>query len=44
MKKPPLQHIAIIMDGNGRWAQSQGKKRTHGHKERAKIVRDVSQW
>ena len=44
MKKPPLQHIAIIMDGNGRWAQSQGKKRTHGHKEGAKIVRDVTQW
>lgn len=25
-------HIAIIMDGNGRWAKSKGKKRTAGHK------------
>ncbi|WP_304410445.1 undecaprenyl diphosphate synthase family protein, partial [Helicobacter japonicus] len=43
MNKNP-QHIAIIMDGNGRWAQNQGKKRTQGHKEGAKIVRDVTQW
>lgn len=27
-----LKHIAIIMDGNGRWAQARGKKRTYGHK------------
>ncbi|NVJ48796.1 MAG: di-trans,poly-cis-decaprenylcistransferase [Gammaproteobacteria bacterium] len=26
------EHIAIIMDGNGRWAQAQGKKRVQGHK------------
>lgn len=26
------EHIAIIMDGNGRWAQRQGKKRVQGHK------------
>ncbi|WMS86962.1 isoprenyl transferase [Pleionea litopenaei] len=26
------QHIAIIMDGNGRWAQARGKKRVSGHK------------
>ena len=25
------QHIAIIMDGNGRWAKAQGKIRTYGH-------------
>ena len=24
-------HVAIIMDGNGRWATRQGKKRTEGH-------------
>lgn len=42
MNKP--QHIAIIMDGNGRWAQMRGKKRTQGHKEGAKIVRDITQW
>lgn len=44
MKRVGLEHIAIIMDGNGRWAKNQGKKRTHGHKEGAKIVRDVTQW
>ncbi|HHS49237.1 MAG TPA: isoprenyl transferase, partial [Desulfurella acetivorans] len=25
------KHIAIIMDGNGRWASLQGKKRVYGH-------------
>ena len=25
------QHIAIIMDGNGRWAKQRGKERTYGH-------------
>ncbi len=38
------QHIAIIMDGNGRWASQQGKKRTQGHKEGAKVVREITQW
>ncbi|MHC4844156.1 MAG: undecaprenyl diphosphate synthase family protein, partial [Planctomycetota bacterium] len=26
-------HIAIIMDGNGRWAQKRGLPRAHGHRE-----------
>ncbi len=26
------RHIACVMDGNGRWAQSQGLPRTEGHK------------
>jgi undecaprenyl diphosphate synthase len=29
--KDKIQHIAIIMDGNGRWAKSQGKSRVEGH-------------
>lgn len=33
------QHIAIIMDGNGRWAQQQGKKRVFGHKSGVESVR-----
>src|SRR5699024_8201794 len=34
-------HVAIIMDGNGRWAQQRGLDRTHGHREGARAVRDV---
>ncbi|MCP4923314.1 MAG: isoprenyl transferase [bacterium] len=33
------QHLAVIMDGNGRWAQSRGKTRLEGHQEGAKAVR-----
>ena len=29
----PIKHIAIIMDGNGRWAKERGLARTQGHKE-----------
>lgn len=35
------QHIAIIMDGNGRWAKSRGKSRVEGHKQGAEAMRDV---
>jgi len=35
-------HIAIIMDGNGRWAKEQGLKRTAGHEEGAKTVRNIT--
>ena len=37
------RHIAIIMDGNGRWAKQQGKARHHGHKTGAESVRRVVQ-
>ncbi len=33
------QHIAIIMDGNGRWAKARGKARVFGHKAGVKAVR-----
>ena len=33
------KHVAIIMDGNGRWAKQLGKMRVSGHKEGAKAVR-----
>lgn len=33
------RHVAIIMDGNGRWAKQQGKIRAFGHKAGAKSVR-----
>ncbi len=35
------QHIAIIMDGNGRWAKQKGKLRAFGHKKGVDSVRDV---
>ncbi|MCM8797280.1 MAG: isoprenyl transferase [Candidatus Omnitrophica bacterium] len=34
-------HIAIIMDGNGRWAQEHGLRRTAGHREGIKRVREI---
>ena len=35
------RHIAIIMDGNGRWAKAQGLPRVEGHRAGAKAVRDT---
>src|ERR1700749_1388619 len=35
------RHIAIIMDGNGRWAKSKGKLRVFGHHNGVLSVRDV---
>ena len=35
------RHIAIIMDGNGRWAQSHGRPRLFGHHAGAKRVREI---
>jgi undecaprenyl diphosphate synthase len=36
------KHIAIIMDGNGRWAELQGKKRVKGHEQGAKVVKSIT--
>ncbi|MFI3307757.1 MAG: polyprenyl diphosphate synthase [Mycoplasmatota bacterium] len=35
------KHVAIIMDGNGRWAQNRGLKRSMGHKEGAKNLKEL---
>lgn len=35
------QHIAIIMDGNGRWAKAQGKPRTYGHQVGAETLKTI---
>ncbi len=44
MKKPELpQHIGIIMDGNGRWAQGQGLSRARGHEAGVDSVRAVTE-
>ena len=37
-----LRHVAVIMDGNGRWANARGLRRTRGHKEGAKTVRRIT--
>jgi len=45
VKKPEQSsgpaHVAIIMDGNGRWAQSRGKPRLFGHRAGARRVRQI---
>lgn len=35
------KHVAIIMDGNGRWASERGRPRFHGHIRGAKRVREI---
>ena len=35
------KHIAIIMDGNGRWAKAQGKVRTFGHQAGAETLKTI---
>lgn len=35
------QHVAIIMDGNGRWAEQRGKERVEGHTKGVEVVRKI---
>ncbi len=37
------EHIAVIMDGNGRWARAQGKPRVFGHRNGVEAVREVTE-
>jgi undecaprenyl diphosphate synthase len=37
------EHIAVIMDGNGRWAKAQGKPRVYGHTKGVHAVRQVTE-
>ncbi len=41
-EKNRLNHIAIIMDGNGRWAKRRGLPRSAGHKKGAETVKDIA--
>ena len=43
-KTNTLRHLAIIMDGNGRWAKIRGKVRTQGHKMGAETVRTITTY
>ncbi|MDD2830434.1 MAG: di-trans,poly-cis-decaprenylcistransferase [Sulfuricurvum sp.] len=38
------RHIAIIMDGNGRWAEAQGKNRSAGHEKGSETVRTITTY
>ncbi|HEX9291834.1 MAG TPA: polyprenyl diphosphate synthase [Anaeromyxobacteraceae bacterium] len=40
--RPLPRHLAIIMDGNGRWAEARGLPRIAGHREGSESVRDVT--
>ncbi|MGC9125819.1 MAG: polyprenyl diphosphate synthase, partial [Caldisericaceae bacterium] len=35
-------HVAIIMDGNGRWAEQRGLPRTEGHRQGVEVVRTIT--
>lgn len=37
------QHVAIIMDGNGRWAKQRGEERTYGHRAGAETVQKITE-
>ncbi|CCB79163.1 undecaprenyl pyrophosphate synthetase [Helicobacter bizzozeronii CIII-1] len=39
-----LKHLAIIMDGNGRWAKQQSKARTQGHRQGIITLRQITTW
>ena len=41
MKNIKPDHIAIIMDGNGRWASNKKKSRRYGHKKGASTAKDI---
>jgi len=44
MSKNILKHLAIVMDGNGRWAKERGLIRTKGHEKGADTIRDITQY
>ncbi len=44
MGKTVLKHLAIIMDGNGRWAQKRGLSRTKGHEQGAETIREITMY
>jgi undecaprenyl diphosphate synthase len=40
-KSKELTHLAVIMDGNGRWARERGKRREFGHRQGAENLREL---
>jgi undecaprenyl diphosphate synthase len=43
-QRPPIGHIAFIMDGNGRWAQQRGLPREHGHRFGVKAFERILEY
>lgn len=41
LRNPGPAHVAVVMDGNGRWAEARGKPRSYGHERGAERVREV---
>ena len=44
MTNTALKHLAIIMDGNGRWAKNRNESRTKGHEKGADVIRDITTY
>ncbi len=44
MTEQSLKNLAIIMDGNGRWAAQRGLSRTKGHEQGAEVIRDITEY
>lgn len=44
MSENILKHLAIIMDGNGRWAKRRGLNRTKGHEQGAETIREITTY
>ncbi|MEA1880393.1 MAG: polyprenyl diphosphate synthase [Campylobacterota bacterium] len=44
MSDTTLKNLAIIMDGNGRWAKERGLSRTKGHEAGAETIRDITTY
>ncbi len=44
MTDTPLRNLAIIMDGNGRWAAQRRLNRTKGHEKGAEVIRDITTY
>ena len=44
MKQNSLVNLAIIMDGNGRWAKERGLSRSAGHERGAETIRDITEY
>ncbi len=42
MNRPMPKHVAIILDGNGRWARRRGRERTYGHEKGALNIKTVA--